>query len=270
VVPKLSGKYELEGKASKGEFMSIDLVIHNMLGYESQTMHFEGELRMMNRICDGIHEGVIVSIGSYRGQMDCALALHAHVPVYCIDQRSPSRGEDTPFGDIDRVYWMQNILAMNVGHKVRPINLSSELVGKIWTQDISLLWIDGSHDTASVLADLDAFVPCCGSGSLIAFHDANTPGVMAAIEDMKDSLELVEMADITAVYKLVDRVSVPEGLAQAIAGPGNSFRPIHDEDLPPSQSEPVRATEDYALAVGHGPHPSQTPKSAPKKKATKK
>ena len=89
--------------------MSIDKVINGLIGYEDAAMHFSSELRMMNRICDGIHEGVIVAIGSYRGQMDCALALHAHVPVYAIDPRQPWQDEPKPFGDEDRYYWIANV-----------------------------------------------------------------------------------------------------------------------------------------------------------------
>ena len=69
--------------------MSIDKVIEMYSGF-----HFEGELRMLNRLAAGVTEGVIVNIGSYRGQTDCAIALHATVPVYCIDNRSGSIGED--------------------------------------------------------------------------------------------------------------------------------------------------------------------------------
>lgn len=77
--------------------MSIDKVIGLYEGF-----HFESELRMMNRLGDGITDGVIVSIGSYKGQMDCALALHAHVPLYAIDSHESGPEEDFVFSDEDR------------------------------------------------------------------------------------------------------------------------------------------------------------------------
>lgn len=181
--------------------MSIDKVIQLYSGF-----HFEGELRMLNRLADGITSGVIVSIGSYRGQSDCALALHAHVPVYCIDVRIESNpeGEDEyiPFGDADRPIWMRNILDLGVGEKVRPINLPSAVVASVWTQPIMLLFIDASHDYASVKADLEAWLPHMSPFGIIALHDNNKPGVVRASKDLLGKYEIIEQSDITTVYKL--------------------------------------------------------------------
>lgn len=178
--------------------MSIDRVIHDSVGYEDAGMHFESELRMMNRICDGIHVGVIVSIGSYRGQMDCALALHAHVPVYCIDPRQNWVSESREFGDIDRQYWMQNVMALGLAGKVRPIELPSLDVAKVWNKPVSLLWIDGNH--VEVAVDIDAWMPHVVDGGIIAVHDNNSPHILAAVTSRDDIVE-IERADLTTVYR---------------------------------------------------------------------
>ena len=175
--------------------MSIDRVIALYPGF-----HFEGELRMLNRLADGVTEGVIVCIGSYRGQTDCAIALHAHVPVYCIDDRSGSIGEDYPFGDIDRMYWMQNILDLGLAEKVRPINLKSHDVAQVWDKPVGMLFIDGSHDANSVTQDLDDWLKHVVDGGLVAMHDANTPGIIESVK-LFSRLELIEQADITNVYR---------------------------------------------------------------------
>ncbi len=171
--------------------MSIDLVIGLYDGF-----HMGGELRMLNRIADGITEGIIVSIGSYRGQMDCALAMHAHVPVCCIDPRTPS--DNYPFSDDDRQHWMTNVLAMGVAGKVRPINLPSLTVASTWTEPISLLFIDGDH--AQVQADLDAWLPHVMDGGLVAFHDIYDAGITATIAG-SDGLVEIERCDLTAVFR---------------------------------------------------------------------
>lgn len=177
--------------------MSIDLVIRNMDGYDT-PFHFEGEIRAINRWSDTITSGVIVSIGSFRGQMDCALALHAHVPVYCIDPRQGWVGEDRDFGDTDRPYWMQNIMALGLANKVRPIELPSLLVATIWDKPIGLLWIDGNH--VEVDADLDAWLPHVVDGGLVALHDSNSPMIISAVASRSDLVE-IERADLTVIYR---------------------------------------------------------------------
>jgi len=166
--------------------------------------HFGDELRMLNRYASEVTEGVIVAIGSYRGQTDIALALNAQVPVYCIDNRSGSIGEDYPFGDADRVEWMKNVLAFGVGAKVRPINLLSKEVAEVWYLEIGMLFIDGSHDYDSVMSDLSSWVPHVLDNGLIALHDVGNetaPGVDEALKRWSKILTPLDRANITAIYK---------------------------------------------------------------------
>lgn len=178
--------------------MSIDKIIHGLEGYGT-TFQFEGELRALNRLADQVQSGVIVAIGSYRGQTDCALALHAHVPVYAIDNRAGSVGEDVPFGDVDRPIWMRNVLDLGVAEKVRPINLLSLQVAQIWTQPISLLFIDGSHDYDSVRDDLTAWLPHVVDGGIIGLHDTHLESVRRVISEHDDMVEF-ERADLTRFF----------------------------------------------------------------------
>lgn len=179
--------------------MSIDKIIHGLSGYNA-TMQHEGELRALNRLADGVQEGVIVAVGSYRGQTDCALALNAHVPVYAIDNRAGSVGEDTPFGDVDRPYWMRNVLELGLGEKLRPINLLSLQVAQVWTQPIGLLFIDGSHDYESVRDDLNAWLPHVVNGGIVALHDTHMQSIRRAVQERDDLVE-IERADITRCYR---------------------------------------------------------------------
>lgn len=180
--------------------MSIDDVIALYQDY-----HWPDELRMLNRLAAGITSGVIVAIGSYRGQSDCALALDAQVPVYCID---PREAPGTHYGDVDRPYWMQNVLAMGVAEKVRPINLPSLLVPKVWSllyypysKNISLLFIDGDHDRAN--DDLQAWWSHVVCDGLIVMHDSNFDVVKSAVKYPVSSGHMVEVerADVSIVYQ---------------------------------------------------------------------
>lgn len=161
-----------------------------------QDYHWPDELRLMNKLASQVKDGVIVAIGSYRGQMDCALALNATVPVYCIDPRFQA---GTHYGDVDRSYWMRNVLAMDVAEKVRPINLSSWDAVRIWeNRPIGLLLIDGDHN--EVGADLDVWVQHVVDGGLVCVHDNNFASVVMAVTKRTDIVE-VERVDRTTVYR---------------------------------------------------------------------
>lgn len=161
-----------------------------------QDYHWPDELRMMNRLASQVKDGVIVAIGSYRGQMDCALALDATVPVYCIDSRFQV---GTHYGDWDRPYWMQNVLAMGVAEKVRPINMDSYRVPQIWDESIGLLFIDGNHDEKYVYTDLKVWLPHVQYEGLIVMHDITFEGVQAAIARFPELIK-GDCVDATAVY----------------------------------------------------------------------
>jgi predicted O-methyltransferase YrrM len=49
---------------------------------------------------------------------------------------------------------------------------------RLWAD---LLFIDGSHDEASVLADLDAWLPNLREGGVLLLHDRDYDGVQAAV-----------------------------------------------------------------------------------------
>lgn len=172
--------------------MSIDHVIELYKDY-----HWPDELKLMNRLAASITDGMIVAIGSYRGQMDCALALDATVPVYCVD---PRYAPGTHYGDVDRPYWMRNILSIGVAEKVRPINLPSLDAAKIWIYSIGLLFIDGDHNQAK--EDLEAWLPYVVAGGLVVMHDSNFESVINAVQG-HDDLEEIERADVTVVYRKV-------------------------------------------------------------------
>jgi hypothetical protein len=185
--------------------MTIDQIISGLAGYVD-TYHWPDELRLMNRLASEITTGNIVAIGSYRGQMDCALALNAQVPVFCVDPRNPGPTK-THYGPVDLLYWMQNVLAQGVADKVRPICLPSLDVSDIWWRPISLLLVDGDHDKAA--DDLDAWLCYVSDGALVAMHDSNFESVQRAVKPYIETGELVEIehADVTVVYKrcYVDR-----------------------------------------------------------------
>lgn len=232
--------------------MSIDKVINDLTGYDDAHMHFESKLRALNRIADGVTEGVIVAIGSFRGQMDAAIALHAHVPVYCIDPRLPWDGEPRQFGDGDRAYWYANIAALGLVERVRPIELPSLEVAKIWDKPIGLLFVDGNH--LEVDADLDAWFPHVMDGGLVAVHDNNLPSVIAAVTRRADIVE-IERAALVTVYRkesLYEQYTYDDLTLSVRKGPYNKddkyvLGEVRSYDI---GTEPIRTLIDVGAHIG--------------------
>lgn len=248
--------------------MSIETVIGLYEGF-----HFEGELRAINRIAAGVTEGVIVAIGSYRGQTDCALALHAQVPVYAIDSRESGPEEEFVFSDADRVHWMRNVLTLGLAEKIRPINLRSADAAFAWQRmdaPIGLLYIDGSHDYQSVYDDLRLWLYYVLPDGLVAVHDNNLPGVAQAIAKFDYCLEMIEQADLTNVYRLVkpyqetapiDAYEFAMTDGEPVSGDGVATVPFTDY---------AYGESDHVAVKAKPPHPSQKPKAPPKKVTKRK
>lgn len=162
------------------------------------------EAELLHRLAVNVTDGCIVEIGSYKGRSTLVLATAAKVPVYSIDPHIPSDNEQ--FGDADRIEWMQNILNAGVADKVRPINLKSSAVAKIWDEPISLLFIDGSHIYQDVLDDLMQWLPHVKIGGYIAAHDSEWRGVKAALCEFRDQFPVqdVERIDSTTVLEVIE------------------------------------------------------------------
>lgn len=146
---------------------------------------------------------VIVEIGSYRGRSTIVMALYSTVPVYSIDPHQPSVGDPYQFGDVDRGVFCRNLIKFGVSDKVRQINLESVDVGLIFNKPVGFLFVDGSHSYKGVRDDLSVWIPHISKGGHIAFHDYNAPQIQHAIKEFSN-LEFIEIADITAIYKVKD------------------------------------------------------------------
>jgi FkbM family methyltransferase len=226
--------------------MSIDDVISGLEGYP-QPFHFPGELRMMNRLAASVAEGVIVAVGSYRGMSDSAMALNAQVPMYCVDARQHSLGEDTPFGDCDRPFWMRNILKAGVAEKVRPINMTSLQAAKCWELPIGLLFIDASHDTDSVRADLTAWLPYVIGGGLVLMHDTQVEAIRSVIDEFPHMV-WIEGSDITSAYRTLAHYEY-EGVELWVRDGDDRgvLREVHSYTLP---DYPVQTIIDAGAHIG--------------------
>ena len=128
-------------------------------------------------LCKCAKEAVnpIVEVGSYCGKSSVCLGTGAKwghkVKVYCVDRHTGS--EEHRRGGPVWTYptWQRNIFSCNLVDSVIPLVMDSIKASEIVEAPISMLFIDGSHDYKSVLADYEAWSPKLESTGIIAFHD---------------------------------------------------------------------------------------------------
>lgn len=132
-------------------------------------------------------DGEVVEIGAHHGRSTVILGYAVRfsgVPsvVYSID---PHDGFVTKDGHKEPPSWSSFLKNLRDGNLyfpedndgegyVSPIRKKSTEVQ--WHLPLSLLFIDGAHDYASVRADYEKFAPWVKVGGYIAFHDYANPG----------------------------------------------------------------------------------------------
>ncbi len=106
--------------------------------------------------------GLIVEIGCHMGRSTKMLALSSpKSKIVTIDSFS--------FGDIKRIKKAFREATKDLD--IKFIRGRSEEVGKIWSEPIDLLFIDGGHSYDQVRKDIELFVPYVKPGSFVLFHD---------------------------------------------------------------------------------------------------
>ena len=135
------------------------------------------------RRCRG--RGAIVEIGSWKGRSTIVLAAGsragAGAPVYAVD---PHQGLRQLGGEPTFAAFQANVAAAGFTDLVRPLEQFSADAARGFTAPIELIYIDGAHDHASVLADFTAWFPKVLDGGVMAFHDTvGYPGPRRVVRD---------------------------------------------------------------------------------------
>ncbi len=148
----------------------------------------------------------IVELGSYRGKSTCYLATGAaidnHAPVYAVDAWSeevsawryavlaqlPSPVFEDFTAQLDKAGVRDDV------HIIRSLTtLAAELYDG---PPVGLLYIDGDHSRAAVLADFRAWRRHLAPDAVIIFDDfgvTKNPGVSLAVCDLETSGELIDI-----------------------------------------------------------------------------
>jgi len=116
----------------------------------------------------------VVEIGSLRGRSAFAWSTVVDGPVYCVDPFDDDRNQSLP------------AFMENVGHRenVHPIvGYSPDVAGEV-PGKVDLTFIDGMHDYASLVDDIDGWLP--KTTKIICGHDYDNEGYPDVAEAVHD------------------------------------------------------------------------------------
>lgn len=146
----------------------------------------EGEA-LYSLAAEALTLGPCVEVGSYCGRSTIYLAaaakLHDSI-VYAIDHHQGSEeqqpGEafhdselyDAELGRLDSFgEFRRNIRRFGLEPWVMPMVATSARAAVYWNTRLGMVFIDGAHTLAAVLADYRAFMPHLKPGGILALHD---------------------------------------------------------------------------------------------------
>jgi SAM-dependent methyltransferase len=126
----------------------------------------------------------IIEIGCWKGRTTHALLSGCKGPVVAVDHFRGSVGEDEAHAEA-KEYDISAEFYSNVGHfkNLGLLKMDSIEASKFFVErSFDMVFIDGSHDYDSVLADIKAWFT--KSRKLFCGHDFNWPGVERAVHQM--------------------------------------------------------------------------------------
>lgn len=133
-------------------------------------------------------DAVIVDLGTLQGSSGLAMAsvCRGEQMVYLVDRfEAASHLEQGGWIEPSREILEEHVSGTGLGSRCVIVEGDTAQVGQEWDKGkIGLIFVDGSHDEASVEADLRAWVPHVQHGGYICLHDYAdpTPGVIAAAQ----------------------------------------------------------------------------------------
>lgn len=190
------------------------------------------EATLLYGLAQGVREGCIVEVGSYRGRSTVALGRGSidggGAPVYAIEPHEPFTGVlGGRFGPEDRGAFYEAMLRTGCCRAVRLVNLSTERVVGAWEKPVALLWIDGDHTYEGVRRDFDCWAPHLTATAQVAFDDATNPK-LGPHRLIRELIEGGSFRQTAAVGKVVV-------LSRCGAPPGGSSTPDGTDHADPAR-----------------------------------
>lgn len=109
------------------------------------------------------------------------------------------RLEEIARANLARVSSVVTVLAMT----------SVEAAATFEDRSVDFLFVDGTHDYASVKADLEAWLPKLREGAVVAGDDANWRGVKEAAREVLGEIEVLKAGTKQAHWRAVARIGAP-------------------------------------------------------------
>jgi predicted O-methyltransferase YrrM len=134
----------------------------------------------------------VVEIGSLRGRSARAMAdnMSNLSVLFCVDPFQGSEEHGGAFAGTDNLYrtFCANLADHIERQRVCPVHLPSLEAARIFRllgrHDLDMVFIDASHDYASVTADIRAWLPLLKPGGLLSGHDHGHPPIERAVRDL--------------------------------------------------------------------------------------
>lgn len=122
--------------------------------------------------------GSVVEVGSLRGRSAFALLTGCKGPVYCVDPWNDEYNQSYPafMGDCGH---FENLV---------PVKGMSPQVAEL-IPDVDMVFLDGSHDYESVMADIAAWLP--KTKRLLCGHDYHADSAVAGYPDVAKAVHEV-------------------------------------------------------------------------------
>jgi precorrin-6B methylase 2 len=194
---KAWGTEEFDGAALSASVIAkpdpVEWFPSNVAGWLSKEEGIE-----LARLAEGKR---VLEIGAYCGRSTICLAQKA-LSVGVVD---PFDGRETPMPGDTYEKFRSNVRAHGMGEKVTVYKATSKETLPCLPPAFDLVFIDGAHDRASVLADAEMAITILKPGGLLVFHDyhqPNEPEVTEAVDELiRGGARLLSQCDTLAVVR---------------------------------------------------------------------
>lgn len=148
-----------------------------------------------------------LEIGSWKGLSSSIIARHTGT-LYCVDTWAGAPDEKDMVKEADQRdifdIFCKNMMALNLGDKVKPMLMTSDQARKIFVPDhLDFIYIDGDHTYEAVAWDLDWWGQL-KVGGWMAGHDYDDghPGVRRALDErFPEAFKIMDKSSIWYLQK---------------------------------------------------------------------
>lgn len=163
------------------------------------------DVEFVSKICEGIHEGVVVELGCYAGKATAAMApiCKKNVNSYCVIDNFWGTDPKDPATKNQRKRNMREVFEKNMRNMglldyLEVHKIDSAAAAQMFVHgEVDFCFIDADHTPEGVLRDIEAWWQKIKVGGTLGGHDYRWPGVRKVVDAFvkTNQLELVLGAD---------------------------------------------------------------------------